>query len=93
MPKYLLLALPFLLATSLHADIEEGEELFNESKCMECHNIEDFEDKKMVKSKNFHEMEDMVIACQTNNDEGWFDDESHSVAEYLNKKHFHLPKK
>ena len=93
MKSLLLLSLSLLLSSALYADIEEGEELFSESKCMECHNIEDFEDKKMIKSKNFHEMENMVIACQTNNDEGWFDDESHSVAEYLNEKHFHLPKK
>ncbi len=93
MKKYLLLTLPLLLSSALYADAADGKEMFEESKCMECHNIEDFSDKKMIKSKNFHEMEDMVIACQTNNDEGWFDDESHDVATYLNNEYFHLPKK
>lgn len=78
--------------TTAHADYEEGEELFQDSKCLECHNLDEFEDPKQVKSKNFQQMENMVSACQTSNDAGWFDDETHSVAQYLNTKYFHLKK-
>ena len=90
---------PFIIAVSIaalvttaQADYAEGEELFQDSKCLECHNLEEFEDPKQIKSKNFEQMENMVSACQISNDAGWFDDETHSVAEYLNKKYFKFKK-
>ena len=79
-----------LLSTAAFADAEEGQELFDEAKCMECHNNSDFDESKKV--KNFHQLEARVQACQLNTDAGWFDEDTHSVAQYLNKEHYKLKK-
>ena len=89
--KMAILATGLLFSTaSFAADIENGKELFNEAKCMECHNSDDFDHSKKV--KDFHTLEGRVDACQRNTDAGWFDEDTHDVASYLNETHYKLKK-
>ena len=85
-----ILSAGLLFATVSFADTENGKELFNEAKCMECHNSEDFDNSKKV--KNYHTLVGRVDACQRNNDAGWFDEDTEDVAEYLNKTHYKFKK-
>lgn len=73
-----------------YADMLKGKKLFDNAKCMECHNIEDFKDKMIRKSKTFAQMEEKVSACQMQHDAQWFDDEEHEVAKYLNQEYYHF---
>ena len=79
-----------LVAVCAYAQIEDGQQLFNDSKCLECHNIEDFKDKKTHKVKSFKSMKDKVLACQIENDAMWFDEDVHDVATYLNHEYYHF---
>ena len=88
--KASLLIVGLLFSSAAFADAEEGKELFEEAKCMECHNSSDFDSSKKV--KNFHQLEGRVQACQLNTDAGWFDEDTHSVATYLNETHYKLKK-
>lgn len=80
-----------LVSTLAFADAQEGAEMFNEAKCMECHNVEDFggEDSK---AKDYKHMRDSVDACQRNNDAEWFEEDVDSVADHLNKEHYKFKK-
>ncbi len=82
-----------ILSTSLYADKENGKVLFDNSKCLECHNIEDFKDKDLNKVKTFKEMKDQVFACSIANDAMWFDDEVYDVSTYLNHEYYHFKQK
>ena len=85
--------LPFLLVTNLFAyDAQEAKEMFDEAECMACHNNEDFAPKK-AKVNNFIKLNKSVMACQQENDAGWFDDEALNVSEYLNKKFYNFKEK
>ncbi len=89
--KMAILATGLLFSSaSFAADIENGQELFNEAKCMECHNSDDFKHSKKV--KDFHTLEARVDACQRNTDAGWFDEDTNDVATYLNETHYKLKK-
>jgi len=79
-----------LLSTTVFAGAEEGKEMFDEAKCMECHNSVDFKNSKKV--KELHQLEAKIDACQRNTDAGWFDEDTHDVATYLNGKYYHLKK-
>jgi len=74
-----------------YADVKEGQTLFNEGSCLECHNNEDFGDEK-TKIKMFKQLESRVQACQLAGDDGLFDDEVHDIAKYLNKDYYKLKK-
>ncbi len=88
--KSALLLTALLVTTSAYAGAEDGKELFEEAKCMECHNAEDFDNSKKV--KNFHQLQTRVDACQRNTGAEWFDEDTHDVAEYLNKEHYKFKK-
>jgi len=88
--KLLLISL-LLSNVALFADFEDGKELFNDAKCMECHNDEDFTPKK--KLSNFKKLHQSVDACRFDNDADWFDDESMDVTKYLNHKYYHFKAK
>ncbi len=81
--KVTMTAAALLFATSAFAGAAEGKEMFDEAKCMECHNTSDFANSKKLHS--FKQLEDRVQACQLNSDAGWFDEDVTDVAEYLNK--------
>lgn len=84
--KLIPLTLGIFLSTSLFAiDTANGKELFNEAKCMDCHNREDFVPNKV---KNISEIHKKVEACAVAHDAGWFDDEMMDVVHYLNKEHY-----
>lgn len=77
-----------LLTTTIYAsNHEEAKELFDGADCMSCHNNEDFKARK-EKTNNFKKLHKSVMACQINNNAGWFDDEAHSVSKFLNKKYY-----
>lgn len=76
-----------LLTTLAFADAQEGKEMFDEAKCMDCHNAEDFGGKDTKVTKYQH-IKDYTDACQTNNDAEWFEEDVDSVTEYLNDKYY-----
>ena len=88
--KTSMLLAALLFSTAAFAGAEEGHELFEEAKCMECHNVEDFANSKKVKTKK--QLNGRVQGCQLNNDAGWFDEDTEDVATYLNDKYYHLKK-
>ena len=88
--KTALLLTALLSSSTAFADAAEGQELFEEAKCMECHNAGDFKNSKKV--NNFHQLEARIDACQRNTDAGWFDEDTTSVAEFLDKKYYKLKK-
>lgn len=76
-----------------YADMIKSKKLFDDANCMACHNIEDFKDKKIRKSKTFEAMKGMVSACQIQHDAHWFDEDEHDVAVYLDKEYYHFNEK
>lgn len=81
--KVSLLIAGLMATTSSFAGAEEGKTMFDEAKCIECHNTSDFANSKKV--HNFKQLEQRVQACQLNTDAGWFDEDVTDVADYLNK--------
>lgn len=93
MARIMMIAIYAFFYTSAYADMMKGKNLFDNAACMACHNVEDFKDKAISKSKTFAQMKDKVSACQMNNDAQWFDDEEHDVAMYLNQEYYHFIQK
>lgn len=93
MTKIMMIVIAVFFCTSGYADMINGKKLFDDAKCMECHNIGDFKDKKIRKSKIFSEMKGRVSACQIAHDAQWFDEDEHAVAVYLNKEYYHFEEK
>jgi cytochrome c peroxidase len=80
----------FLLFSTVAFSSEhhEAKELFDEAKCMRCHNSNDFRhDEERV--YNFKRLNHSVHTCATNNNAGWFEEDEHSVSKYLNHKYYH----
>ena len=75
--------------STLCADLTEGEELFHEGKCLECHNVKDFSVRK-EKVNSFKKLHNTVSTCAFNSDVGWFDDETMDVVKYLDSKYYHF---
>jgi len=84
--KFLLL-ITIIFANILQADIHEGKELFNEAKCMDCHNEEDFAVREK-KVNSLKKLTNSVSQCEFNRNVGWFDEEVRDVAHFLNKKYY-----
>jgi len=88
--KFIIFTTVVLVSSILYAsDIKNGQELFNEAACMECHNKEDFKYNEK-KVKDMKKLYNSVEACAINNDAGWFDDETLDVVHYLNKEYYKL---
>jgi len=68
-----------------------GAELFQEANCMQCHSEKTFYNGQ-PKVKTFDRLVKQVQMCDSNLKIGWFDDEVHAVAEYLNQTFYHLAK-
>ena len=85
----IILSTTLLLSSTLYAEDGEGKELFNDAKCMECHNKEDFKINKK-KVANYKKLQNSVNACAVNTDAAWFDDETEEVVHYLNKKYYNF---
>ena len=90
MRRIMMIALAVFFCTCGYAEPIKAKQLFDKAKCMECHNVEDFKNKMIRKSKTFEQMKGMVSACQIQHDAQWFDDEEHEVAKYLNKEYYHF---
>ena len=78
-----------LFLSTLNADTSHAKELFNEAKCMESHNNEDFKARE-DKVNSFKKLQRSVNQCSFNNETGWFEDEELDVTKYLNKKFYHF---
>jgi hypothetical protein len=90
MTKTIIISGCLLASVCAFAQIEDGKQLFKDSTCLECHNVEDFKDKKLSKVKSFKSMKDKVLACQIENNAMWFDEDVHDVATYLNHEYYHF---
>jgi len=78
-----LILISIITLNYLFADVEHGKELFDEAKCVSCHNYEDFKHKKR-KANTFDKLYNSVSNCAFNDNVAWFDDETMDVASYLN---------
>ncbi len=78
-----------IVSSLLQADMKEAEALFDEAKCMECHNNSDFK-KKKDKVDSYKKLSKSVNACSSNTDTGWFEEENEDVASFLNHKFYHF---
>lgn len=93
MTRIIMITFTVFFSTYGYADMMKGKMLLDNAKCMECHNVGDFKDKKIRKSKTFAQMQGRVSACQIQNDAQWFDEDEHDVAVYLNKEYYHFKEK
>lgn len=64
-----------------------GQKLFNESRCLECHGVDLFTSKDR-KIQSLSGLEGMVRRCDANLSTNWFDDQILDVVEYLNKAYY-----
>lgn len=78
-----------LLSTSLSAapDVANGQRLFNESRCLDCHGVDVFtrEDRKV---KDLVGLESKVRQCDVRLSTNWFDDQILDVVAYLNNTYY-----
>ncbi|WP_294947689.1 hypothetical protein [Sulfurivirga sp.] len=67
--------------------IEDGRLLFEEGRCMACHQYRPF-DRGSTRLKGFPSLMTMVETCNTNLGLGWFPDEVEAVSHYLNQRFY-----
>lgn len=72
-------------------DAANGQKLFNESRCLECHGVDLFTSANR-KVQNLAGLESMVRRCDANLSTNWFDDQILDVVEYLNKAYYKFEK-
>ena len=81
-----------VISTTLTANDSEGKKLFNEAKCMACHEYSSFSYKK-DKINSFKRLHKQVKRCESGNNVGWFEEEVLDVTEYLNRDFYHFKQK
>ncbi|MGB1257181.1 MAG: hypothetical protein ACPG51_15030 [Thiolinea sp.] len=91
MKSILLMAGSLLMASAVMAEeapsAANGQKLFNESRCLECHGVEKFTSKDR-KVNSLAGLESMVRRCDANLSTNWFDDQILDVVAYLNKAYY-----
>jgi len=85
------LLISLMSINTLYADIENGEELFDDASCLVCHETSDFKTREH-KINSIQKLHNAVAQCAFNNDITWFDDETTDVVDFLNYKHYKLQK-
>jgi mono/diheme cytochrome c family protein len=90
MKSILFLTCGLLLSSGLQADepsVANGQRLFNESRCLECHSVNVFtrEDRKV---KTLAGLESKVRQCDASLSTNWFDDQILDVVAYLNSAYY-----
>ncbi|MFK5938422.1 MAG: hypothetical protein QM497_08505 [Sulfurimonas sp.] len=78
-----------ILSTHLFADNGEAKVLFDEAKCMKCHDYNSFSYKK-DKINSFKKLHTQVQRCESGNHVGWFEEEILDVTNYLNDDFYHF---
>jgi len=78
-----------IFASVLHADNSEAKTLFDEAKCMKCHNNSSFTPKE-EKVNSFKRLHKQVQRCESGNHIGWFEEEIFDVTNYLNNDFYHF---
>ena len=84
MPKLLKYIPTLMLVFPLYADVHNGEELFTDASCLQCHDTDTFT-KPQRKAKDLKSLHERVSQCEFSTNTGWFDDEVTDVVEYLNR--------
>lgn len=90
MKSILFLATSLLLSLSVQAEVpsvSNGQRLFNESRCLECHSVDVFTSKDR-KVKDLRGLESKVRQCDANLSTNWFDDQILDVVAYLNTTYY-----
>lgn len=85
---FTLLASCVLFANVASAGVNEAEVLFDEAKCMRCHDNIGFKVKNS-KVKDFSKLNASVEKCAYSTHVSWFDDENRDVSLFLNEKFYH----
>ncbi len=73
--------------TFAQGNVANGQKLYTESKCNQCHGTEVFT-RKDRKVGNLKSLEAQVRRCDSNLNTNLFDDEIHDVTAYLNKQYY-----
>ena len=68
-------------------DAENGKELYNSSKCTQCHDSTHFTSKER-KVTNYKKLVKSVEACRYGTNADWFDEDRDDVVYYLNKEYY-----
>ena len=76
------------VANANESVIAAGKEL-NDENCVRCHGPELYSKKKRIVTSR-EGLFTQVQRCETNLQLQWFDEETRSVAEYLNKEYYHF---
>lgn len=74
-------------ASMAQGNAANGQKLYTQSKCNQCHGTEVFT-RKDRKVSNLKSLEAQVRRCDSNLNTNWFDDEIHDVTAYLNKQYY-----
>jgi len=74
-------------ASMAQGNAANGQKLYTQSKCNQCHGTEVFT-RKDRKVTNLKSLEAQVRRCDSNLNTNWFDDEIHDVTAYLNKQYY-----
>jgi len=88
--KSLLITLTGLLISGVvyaQGNSANGQKLFTEAKCNQCHGTEVYT-RKDRKISNLAGLEAQVRRCDSTLNTNWFDDEIYDVTAYLNKQYY-----
>ncbi len=94
MHRQLIFITGLLGAAYAHAEdmhFSEGQALFEEAQCIQCHQARPFNGPN-TKVNSLSGLNSMVEACNTNLNIGWFPEEVSAVTHYLNKTYYHFPR-
>ena len=78
-----------IFSTVLNADKSEAKTLFDEAKCMKCHDNSSFTPNE-EKVNSFKKLHTKVQRCESGNHVGWFEEEILDVSKYLNNEFYHF---
>ncbi|WP_373071239.1 hypothetical protein [Sulfurimonas sp.] len=79
--------LPISFECTFAYDLQNGNDMYNYSKCYECHESSHFthEDRK---AKNFQQLHNRVEDCRYKTNAEWFDEDRDDVVHYLNYEYY-----
>ena len=89
MLKVTILLTSIIFSSILSADDSEAKTLFDEAKCMKCHEYSSFSYKE-EKVNSFKKLHTQVQRCESGNHAGWFEEEILDVTNYLNNDFYHF---
>lgn len=79
--------LPISFECTFAYDTQNGKDMYNVSKCYECHESSHFTS-EYRKAKNFNQLFNRVEDCRYRTNADWFDEDRDDVVHYLNNEYY-----